>query len=218
MKNVAVILSGCGYLDGSEIREAVITLLELDKAGAAVQCFAPNINQLHVVDHISGKESPGESRNVLTESARIARGKVKELQHLRQKNFDALILPGGFGVAKNLSNLATKGDQATVLPEFKDIILDFIKSEKPIGAICISPAVLTAAVRGEISPSVTIGDDTDDLIKNLGGKHSKCPTEGIYVDETNKIISCSAYMRDDAKISDVASGIAKLVKKVIEIA
>jgi enhancing lycopene biosynthesis protein 2 len=213
MKKIAVVLAGCGHLDGAEIREAVITLLELDKAGAVVQCFAPNINQMHVVNHLTGQEA-GETRNVLVEAARIARGKIKDLKEARAADFDGLLLPGGFGAAKNLSDLAIKGKDATVIPEFKNLILEFLKARKPIGAICISPAILVAAVGKEIHPSVTIGEDNDGLIAGLGGVHIACATEDICFDEKNNIASCSAYMRD-APLAKIAEGIAKVVNKVV---
>lgn len=214
-KKVALVLAGCGHLDGSEIREAVISLLELDKRGAYVTIFAPNKNQHHVVNHITGQEIKDETRNIMVEAARIARGKIKDLKEARAKDFDALILPGGYGVAKNLCDLAFKGKDATVLTEFKSLILEFLKAKKPIGAICISPAVLVAAVKGEYKIKVTIGDDKEGLINSLGGEHSLCATENITVDEKNKVISCSAYMRDDS-LSKIAQGISKLVEKTLQ--
>jgi enhancing lycopene biosynthesis protein 2 len=214
MTRIAVVLSGCGYLDGAEIREAVIALLELDKAGANVQCFAPDITQMHVVNHLTGKESAGERRNVLVESARIARGEIKNLKEARAEDFDGLVLPGGFGVATNLSDLAMLGKDATVLPQFKKLLLNFIKAKKPIGAICISPAVLVAAVSSEIKPTVTIGEDKDNLIESLGGTHINRKTEDFYFDKENNIASCPAYMQD-APLSDIAEGIAKVIAKVM---
>ena len=216
MKKIAVILSGCGYLDGAEIREAVISLLAIERNNAQYDAFAPDINQMHVVNHLNGKEESGQSRNVLVESARIMRGKVSDIKNLDVDKYDALVLPGGFGVAKNLSDLAIKGSEAQVNEDFKRITNEFIKQQKPIGAICISPAVLVAALKDQTSANVTIGDDGDNLIQALGGNHIKCATDEIAIDEKNKIISCSAYMRDDT-IKNVASGIEKLIAKVIEI-
>lgn len=213
MTNVAVVLSGCGHLDGAEIREAVISLLALDKGGATVSIFAPDIAQKDVVNHLTGKPIE-ETRNVLVEAARIARGKIRDLKEAKASEFDALVLPGGFGAAKNLSNLAEKGPDAQVLPEFKALILDFLRAGKPIGAICISPAVLTAAVKGEVTPHVTIGDDNDGLIEALGGVHQQCQTKGIVIDDTNHIVTCSAYMRDDT-LTNVALGIEKLVEVIL---
>lgn len=215
MVDVAVVLSGCGHMDGSEIRESVITLLALDRNGADVTCFAPDLEQRDVINHITGEPSI-ESRNILVESARIARGKIYDLREANAKNFDALILPGGFGAAKNLSDLAIKGGNATALEEFKSFVESFIAAKKPIGAICISPAVLTCAISDKVKCTVTLGKDTDNLIDTLGGIHKDCPTNGIVVDDKNKIVSSPAYMQD-AKLSDVADGIEKLVTKVIEL-
>jgi len=213
MTRVAVVLSGCGYLDGSEIREAVISLLELDKSGAEVEIFAPNTEQSDVVNHLSG-EPMDETRNALVESARIARGKVRDLIEASADNFDALILPGGYGVAKNLSTLASKGAELEVNEDFKGLILGFLEQKKPIGAICISPAVLVAAVREKTKATVTIGDDVDGLITTLGGEHKKCAVSEAAIDEENKIVSCPAYMIDEP-LADIAAGIEKLVKEVL---
>jgi len=215
MKKVAVVLAGSGYLDGAEIRESVITLLALDRAEAQVQCFAPDINQMHVVNHLTGEEVKGESRNVLVESARIARGNIKDLSQANVNDFDALILPGGFGAAKNLSDVAVKGADADVLPEFKELILSFLDAKKPIGAICISPAVVAAAVKGARKIEVTVGKDDGGLISGMGADHKSCDTTDICIDEAHLIVSCSAYMDDSARIKDVATGIEKLVEKVI---
>lgn len=216
MAKVAVILSGSGHLDGAEIRESVISLVALDKAGAEVSIFAPDIAQKDVVNHLTG-EAVSEERNVLIEAARIARGQIKDIKQAKADDFDALILPGGFGAAKNLSDLAEKGADATVLPEFKQLILDFINQDKPIGAICISPAILTAALRDENREAhVTIGGDEQNggLIESLGGVHQTCPTRGIVIDDTNHIVSTPAYMCD-APLAEVAIGIEKLVEVVL---
>lgn len=218
MVNVAVVLSGCGHKDGSEIREAVITLLALDRAGAKVQIFAPAINQHHVVNHLTGDTSYTETRNVLVESARIARGDIQELSKAKVEDFDALVLPGGFGAAINLSNVALTTDpaQVTVIPELKALIMDFLTIRKPIGAICISPAVLVAAVREAAKPTVTVGDNAE-LITNLGGHHIVCDTDAMCYDAAHHIASCSAYMRQDT-ISHVAEGIEKVIEKVLAVA
>lgn len=216
MANVAVILSGCGYLDGAEIRESVLALLALDRNGANVSIFAPDSDQTDVVNHLTGQPSE-ETRNVLVESARIARGKIAPLTELDTNNFDALVLPGGYGVAKNLSNLAFEGSNATVDPTFTNIIKSFLDQKKPIGAICISPAVLVAATKDTIKPTVTIGDDNDGLITIMGATHETCDTSGCVIDDAHKIASCSAYMREDS-IANVADGIDKVINKVLDFA
>ncbi|MBN8531435.1 MAG: isoprenoid biosynthesis glyoxalase ElbB [Alphaproteobacteria bacterium] len=218
MTNVAVVLSGCGHLDGAEIRESVLTLLYLDQRGAEVQCFAPDVPQKHVVNHLTGEEAV-EQRNVLAEAARIARGNIKPLSEAKADDFDALIIPGGFGVAKNLSDLAFTGPKATVLPEFKALIEAFLEQKKPIGAICIAPAVLTAAVGQICKPLVTIGEDkaTADAIQALGGTHQSAPSDACVSDEKNRIVTCSAYMRND-RLASIAKGIERVVEKVLNMA
>ncbi len=215
MTNVAVILSGCGYLDGAEIREAVLSLLYLDQQGAQVEIFAPDINQSDVIDHRSGKPV-NETRNVLTESARIARGQIRPLAELDPKAFDALVLPGGFGVAKNLSDFAGKGPDAAALPEFAEAVHGFYQAGKPIGAICISPAVLAAILKGE-GLTLTIGDDQGaaQAIEALGHTHEACMSEGVVVDSAHQIATCSAYMRED-RLAAIASGIEKVIYNTLK--
>ena len=216
MVNIAVILSGCGYLDGAEIRESVLALLYLDEAGADVQVFAPDIMQSGVVNHLTGEAVAGESRNVLAEAARIARGQVKPLAELESDAFDALILPGGYGVAKNLSDVAEKGASASIHPEFRQAIHAFLEAKKPIGAICIAPAVLAVVAKNK-GLTVTIGDDAGvaDVITTTGNKHEACVTDAIIVDHQQHIASCSAYMRED-RLADIAKGIRGVVQAVIE--
>ncbi len=216
-KQVAVILSGCGHMDGAEIRESVLTLLALSKMGAKVSIFAPDIKQKDVVNHANGA-SETSARNVFEESARIARGDIAKLEELSHENFDALIIPGGFGVAKNLSNFAEKGAAADVNVDFKRVVKAFASSKKPIGAICIAPAVLAVILGQEYSPLLTIGDDEGVAaeIEKAGAKHQNCKTNDIIYDTQNKIVTCSAYMRND-ELKDIAQGIEKLVAKVLEI-
>jgi len=206
-------LAGCGYLDGAEVREAVIALLELDKRGIEAQCFAPDIPQAHVVDHLTGEAAAGQSRNCLHEAARIARGAVLPLSDADMQGFDLLVLPGGFGVAKNLSSIAFDGKDASALPDFSRLALQAVAAGKPIVAICISPAALALALKKNYAPRVTIGDDENGLIEAFGGTHAPCATHETAVDDNLKIVSCSAYMRDDARLKDVAEGIANAVEQ-----
>lgn len=215
-KRVAVVLSGCGYLDGAEIHEAVLTLLALDRAGATYQVTAPDKAQFHVVDHRT-KQPTGETRNVLTEAARIARSRIVPLTDIAAADFDALFFPGGFGAAKNLSTVAFDGGAATVDPDVVRVIRAFRDAGKPIGAVCIAPAVLTAALHeGE----VTIGDDagTAAAIAAMGGRNVACPVTELHVDPARKLVSAPAYMYGDARIGDVATGIEKAVHAVLELA
>ncbi len=214
-KKVAVILSGCGVYDGAEIHESVITLLRLDQRGAQVQCFAPNIAQLHVINHLTGEEMP-ESRNVLVESARIARGNVKDLGEADVNDFDALIVPGGFGAAKNLSSFAIDGPGCSVHPDVLALAEAFAEAGKPVGLICISPA-LAAKIYG---PGVvcTIGNDADTAaaIVKMGGTHEECDVHDIVEDTARKLVTTPAYMLAQS-ISDAAGGIYKLVDRVLEL-
>lgn len=216
-KKVAVILSGCGVYDGSEIYESVITLLRLDQRGAQVQCFAPNVPQLHVINHLTGEEMP-ESRNVLTESARLARGQIKDLREARAEDFDALIMPGGFGAAKNLSTFATEGAAAKVLPEVLALAQAFAQAGKPVGLICIAPA-LAVKIYGE-GVTCTLGAEDDPAVEGLtamGGQHVECTVEDIVEDTERKLVTTPAYMLAES-IAQAAAGINKLVDRVLELA
>ncbi|MBD3267171.1 isoprenoid biosynthesis glyoxalase ElbB [bacterium] len=218
MKKVAVILSGCGVFDGTEIHEAVLTLLYLDRAGAEVQCYAPDKPQMHVVNHATGNEAEGESRNVLEESARIARGAVKPLHELNMSETEAIVFPGGFGAAKNLSNFATNGADCEVDQDIKVIIQEAVESGKVVGVICISPVLAAKALQEKgIKTQLTIGNDqeTASALQAMGSENVDTPVNDIYVDEENKIVSTPAYMLGPS-ISHVALGIKKLVDKVLE--
>ena len=216
-KKVAVILSGCGVFDGSEIYESVITLLELDKGGAEVSIFAPDIAQLKVVNHQKSEDAT-ESRNVMTEAARIARGPVKNVAECRAADFDALVLPGGFGAALNLCTFAVNGPDASINPDVENAIKDFYNSRKPIAAMCIAPAVLALALKNE-GVKLTIGNDEGVAggIIALGNEHVECAVSDIVTDEENKIVTTPAYMLAQS-ISEASNGITKLVKKVLELA
>jgi len=216
MAKIGVLLSGCGVNDGSEIHEAVITMLALDRAGAETVCMAPDVDQLDVVNHLTGQPT-GEKRNVLVESARIARGNIKDINKVHVTDIDGLIIPGGFGAAKNLSDFAVKGKDAVVNEDVKRLLNDMVSAEKPIGAICIAPATLTKALE-EKNPAVTIGNDigTASAIEAMGGQHKECSVDIIHVDNNNKLVTTPAYMLGPG-IKDVAVGIEKLVSKVLEL-
>jgi enhancing lycopene biosynthesis protein 2 len=214
-KRVAVILSGCGVQDGAEIHESVLTLLRLDQRGVEVQCFAPDVTQHDVINHLTGEKMP-ESRNVLIESARIARGAIKDIREANAEDFDALIMPGGFGVAKNLSNFAFEGVHCSLQPELLTLAEAFAESGKPIGLICISPA-LAAKIYGP-GVTCTIGNDPDTAkaICKMGGNHTECAVDEIVEDTARKLVSTPAYMTAQS-ISEAAAGINKLVDRVIEL-
>jgi len=213
MKKFAVVLAGCGVYDGAEIHESVATLIAIDQHGAAYDIFAPDIDQHHVINHLTGKEMP-EKRNVLVESARIARGKIRPLSELRPSDYDALIFPGGFGVAKNLSTFAFDGSEASVLPEVENIVRTMHRDSKPIGALCIAPAMI-ARVLGDVK--VTIGNDPDTVaaIERMGGTHVIAVHGQVVVDEKNKIFTTPCYMIG-ATISQVYHGAYNVVTEMIK--
>lgn len=213
-RKIGVLLSGCGVFDGAEIHEAVLTLLFLDRAGAEAICMAPD-KDFDVVDHLAQKPS-GERRNVLVESARIARGKIRNIREIRASDLDALILPGGFGAAKNLSDFAMKGPDATVDSEVARLLREMVEAKKPIGAICIAPATVAKALAPN-KPQVTIGTDagTAAAIEKAGATHVNRNVDQIHVDEANRLVTTPAYMLGPG-IKDVAVGIEKLVLRILE--
>lgn len=216
-KRVGVLLSGCGYLDGSEIHESVLTMLHLDRAGAEIVCIAPRVPQHHVVDHGTGEVAKGQQRDVFTEAARIARGRLRDLAEVHADHLDALIMPGGYGAAKNLSDFASKGADAAVHPEVARLCREMLAAKKPIGAVCIAPATLAAALKGSGTRArLTIGEHaaTAQAIEKCGAVHERCAVTGFVVDPQNRIVSTPAYMYD-ARIADVSTGIGKLVDSVI---
>ncbi len=213
-KTIGVLLSGCGVFDGAEIHEAVLTLLFLDRAGAKIRCMAPDVDQLHVINHLTQQETD-ERRNVLVESARIARGDIQNLADVQAADLDALIIPGGFGAAKNLSNFAVAGPESHVHPEVQRLLNAMLDASKPVGALCIAPATLVRAA-ADRKPRVTIGTDvgTAAAIGTMGGVHINCSVSEVCVDETNRIVTTPAYMLGPG-IADVADGIESLVQRVI---
>lgn len=217
--NVAVLISGCGYLDGAEIRETVLTLLALDQHGATAHCFALDADQYHVMNHRLGEPVEGEHRNILDEAARIARGKIKPLSEARPQDFDALLMPGGYGVAKNHCDFAFKGTGAEVHPDVLKFVKAFFEAKKPIGAICIAPALVALCLKGSgLSAALTIGNDkgTAEALKALGARHQdRSSARDIVVDEALNLVTTPAYMFDDARLSDVFVGIERTVAEVL---
>lgn len=215
-KTVGVILSGCGYLDGAEIHEAVCTLLALDRAGAAIRCFAPDV-ELEVIDHRT-KQATGERRNALAESARIARGAVEDVAGARAEDLDALAMPGGYGAAKVLSTFAQRGASCEVDGDVARLLRDMHAAGKPIAAICIAPAVVARAL-GERHPTLTIGNDpgTAKALQQMGCKHRDCPVTDFVVDAKNKIVSTPAYMLGPS-IAHVQQGIEKAIGAMLAMA
>ncbi len=212
---VGVVLAGCGVFDGAEIREAVLTLLALDRAGAEAHCFAPDMPQAHVFDHRAGKVVPGETRNVLVEAARIARGAIRPLGQARAVDLDAVVVPGGFGAAKNLSTFAFDGPNCSVQPDLARLLVEMHAARKPIGLICIAPVIGAKLFQA----AVTIGNDpgTSAAIRAMGGTAVAKTVTEIQIDETHRIVTTPAYMYD-ARLGDIATGITSLVDAVLALA
>jgi len=217
MKKIAIILSGCGVYDGSEIHEAVLTMLAITQQGAQYRCFAPNINQYHVVNHLTGDIEKDQSRNVLVEAARIARGDIEDINELIVDEFDALVLPGGFGAAKNLCDFAIKGENCFLQSDVLTTCQAFAQAKKPAGYICIAPAMI-ALVYGQGSQG-TIGTDPDIAaqLTTMGLNHISCLVDDVVIDHDNKVISTPAYMLA-GNINEAAQGINKLIKNLLAMA
>ncbi len=213
MKKFAVVLSGCGVYDGTEIQEAVLTLLAIDKAGASYQCFAPEMEQYHTINHLTGHET-GEKRDVLAESARIARGDIKPLSGFSSDSFDALIFPGGFGAAKNLCDWAIKGDNCNVKPEVERAVKLMSEARKPIGAICIAPVVLAGLFRGT---KLTTGNDpaSKKFIEKTGNRYAVATHGEVICDPEKKLFTTPCYMLE-ASISQIAEGTENIVREMLE--
>ena len=213
MKKFAVVLSGCGVFDGAEIHEATLSMLAIAKKGCSYKIFAPDIDQHHVINHITGEEMD-ETRNVLIESARIARGNITDLDKFNPVEFDGLLFPGGFGAAKNLSTWAFEEANATVLPGVEKAINGMVSLKKPVGALCISP-VLLARILGEVH--LTIGDDeeTIDAIESLGTKHVYTTHGEVVVDPEHNLVTTPCYMLD-ATIDQIAEGAYNVVDAMIK--
>lgn len=213
-RTVGVVLSGCGFRDGAEIYESVLTLLTLDRMGVKTLCMAPDIDQAKVINHLTGKEAK-ETRNVLVESARIARGAISDIARVKADEIDALVLPGGFGAALNLSDFAGKGAKAKVNADVARLVREVHKAGKPICAICIAPGVI-AAVLGKSKPRLTIGNDeeTAGAIEACGATHETCGVREFVVDTKNRIVSTPAYMLGPS-IAHVAEGIEKAVRETV---
>lgn len=214
MKNVAVILSGSGVYDGAELHESVLTLLALERAGAKYTCFAPNINQHHVVNHLTGEVDENDSRNVLVEAARIARGDIQDVAELDAADFDALMLPGGFGAAKNLCTFAVAGPESQVNADVLKACKSFAEAGKPAAYACIAPAIIPAVYPAGVK--LTIGTDagTAEGLEAMGATHVNADVDGVVYDEANKVFSTPAYMLATS-ISEAATSIENVVSKLV---
>ena len=217
-KRIGVLLSGCGVMDGSEIHEATLTLYFLDKAGAEIICMAPDKNQWDVMDHVRG-EPATVKRNVMTESARIARGKIQDVRNIKAGDLDALVIPGGFGAAKNLCSFAVDGANCKVDENVAALLHELHENKKPIGALCIAPVVIAGVFGKSLAPEITIGSDagTAAALETMGARHKIAAVDEIVVDAENLIVTTPCYMIGQS-IGDISTGIEKLVTKIMEIA
>lgn len=213
MKKIGVVLSGSGVYDGTEIHEAVITLLAIAREGAEAVCFAPDKPQTDVINHLTG-EPMGESRNVLIEAARIARGAILPIAQASINDLDALIVPGGFGAAKNLSSFASLGSESVVDPDLKRLALEMHQAGKPLGFMCIAPAMLPKIFAFPLRLTIGTDIDTAEVLEDMGAEHVPCPVDDIVVDEDNKVVTTPAYMLAQ-NIAEAAAGIEKLVSRVL---
>ncbi len=212
MKRFAIVLAGSGVYDGSEIHETTLSMYAIASKGATYELFAPDIEQHHVVNHITGDEMP-EKRNVLIESARIARGQIKDLKEFQAKDFDAILFPGGFGVAKNLCDFAINGAECHIEHEVERSIRSMHEQKKPIGALCISPVLLARLIP---DVKLTIGQDKGTLqaIEKMGAKHQETTHGELVIDEKNKIITTPCYMLD-ANIKQIGEGAFNIVEALL---
>lgn len=216
MKKVAVIFSGSGVYDGTELNEAVLALHAIEKEGASWHCFAPNIEQLHVINHLTGEEMD-ETRNVLVESARITRGNIEDVAKLNDADFDALLLVGGFGAAKNLTDFAVSGAECSINTHVAQACRAFAHASKPAGYLCIAPVIIPMIYDQGVQGTIGNDEATSAAFTQMGGEHIECKVDEYVLDEKNKVLSTPAYMLAE-NISQAASGINKLVSKLIEMA
>jgi enhancing lycopene biosynthesis protein 2 len=215
-KRVGVLLSGCGVMDGSEIHEATLTLYFLDRQGAEIICMAPNKNQYEVMNHLSGARTE-ETRNIMTEAARIARGKIRDVKTVMVEDVDAIIIPGGLGAAKNLCTYAIDGADCKVDEDVAGLLKELQRAQKPIGALCIAPSVIASLFGAELAPEITIGMDpaTAEKMEKMGARHKKAKVDEIVVDAKNRIVTTPCYMLAQS-IKEVGEGVEKLVGKIME--
>lgn len=213
MKKFAIVLSGSGVYDGAEIHEATLSMYQIKKQGADYEIFAPDIEQHHVINHLTGDEMK-EKRNVLVEAARIARGKIKPLADFNAENFDAILFPGGFGVAKNLSSFAFDGADCKVNPDAEKAIKAMHKAGKPIGALCISP-VLVAKILGDVELTIGQDKDTASAVEKMGALHQTTGHGDVVIDAKNNVYTTPCYMLD-ANIVEIGEGAENIVRAILK--
>lgn len=213
LKKFAVILSGNGVYDGSEIHEAVMSLYAIQLHECDYELFAPDMLQHHVINHYNGEEMH-EQRNVLVEASRIARGQIKPLSEFSESKFDILLIPGGFGAAKNLSSFAFDGPECKVNPEVESAIISMHRAGKPIGALCIAPVIL-ARVLGGIRVTIGTDPETSNALETMGASSIKTQQREIVIDQKNKLVTSPCYMLESSLI-DIAEGAKNTVKALLD--
>jgi enhancing lycopene biosynthesis protein 2 len=224
MKKIGILLSGCGVYDGSEIQETVLAMLAIQEVGAEYFCISIDKNQHHVINHLNGTEM-AETRNMMIESARIARGNVKNINEVEIRDFDALVIPGGFGNAKNLSSWAFDGPKGTILPEVKLLIVNCINAGRPIAALCVSPILIAKAMEDSgFQVELTLGNSADSSPYNINDFHASLKAtgaktfekniEGIQIDEKLKIVSAPCYMIE-ANILEIRNNIKQAIEALM---
>ncbi len=223
MANVAVVLAGSGFLDGTEITEAVSCLIHLTRLKAKYQCFAPDAAQVDVVNHLSHEPAAGEKRNLLVEAARIARGRIRPLSQLDVDAFDAVVFPGGYGAAKNLCTFARDGANCTVTPDVERVVKGFHKAGKPAAMCCISPVIAARVLgKGRGGPGVTVTIGTDEgtaaAIGQMGATNAPRRVTEAAVDQANRVASAPAYMDGAASPWQVYEGIGKMIEEALRMA
>ncbi len=223
---IGLLLSGCGVYDGAEIQESVLAMLAIQEVGATYECISINKNQHHVINHLDGSEMH-EERNMLVESARIARGMIRDIKDVEIRDFDALVIPGGFGSAKNFSSWAFDGPNATLLPEIKLLIVNCINTGVPIAALCVSPILIAKALEDtDLHPQLSMGKVGDaspyDIesfhhgLQQLGATTADQGLGSILVDEKLKIVTAPCYMHD-ANILEIRNNIKQAIEALVKL-
>lgn len=215
-RKVAVILAGCGNLDGSEIYETVVSLLCLDRAGVEYQCFAPDIPQKQVLNYLTQEVMPGEVRNVLVEAARLARGNIQDIQHADPAEFDAAVFPGGYGVAQNLSSFAMEGAESQLQPEVAWFAKQMAQARKPMAFLCIAPTLIPQIYDEPVNMTIGVDKDIAQLVEQMGAKHVPCTVRDYVVDVQHKVVSTPAFMFKTS-ISEVAAGIEGAITALLRL-
>ena len=213
MKKTAIILSGCGQVDGSETHETILTILALEQHNLDWEGLAPSGLQTEVYDHYTNTKENISPSSMITEAARLVRGNITIINAVNASDYAAVIIPGGAGVIKNLSNYSTAGINFTIHPELLAFMATIVRLQIPAGFICIAP-ILIPKLYGN-KPKLTIGSNVELAAKivQIGGEHCDCLANDIVIDHAQKIVSTPANMVAK-NIVEVYHGIYKLVTQI----